>query len=109
MRGRHGEHDECPCLPIQRPSAIHTPGACWKNARHMAERRGLAVHAPGRMTVAKIGRAVVHIFIMPETCKSVGSHGRVADDMLNILMPQVILHGPGIMPLRREVIAARMP
>jgi len=29
--------------------------------------------------------------------------------MLNILMPQVILHGPGIMPLRREVIAARMP
>jgi hypothetical protein len=29
--------------------------------------------------------------------------------MLNVLMPQIILNGSGIMPLRREVIAARMP
>ena len=29
--------------------------------------------------------------------------------MLNILMPQVILNGSGIMSLRREVIATRMP
>ena len=26
--------------------------------------------------------------------------------MLNVLMPQIILNGPGIMPLRRQVIAA---
>ena len=29
--------------------------------------------------------------------------------MLYVLMPQIILHGPGIMPLRRQVITARMP
>jgi hypothetical protein len=39
----------------------------------------------------------------------VGCHGGVAHGMLNILMPQLILHGLGIMPPRREVIAARMP
>jgi hypothetical protein len=29
--------------------------------------------------------------------------------MLNVLMPQIILNGPGIMPPRRQIIAARMP
>ena len=29
--------------------------------------------------------------------------------MLNILVPEIILHGAGIMPVRRKVIAARMP
>ena len=41
--------------------------------------------------------------------ESVRRQGCVAHSMLNVLMPEVILNGPRIMPLRREVIAARMP
>ena len=47
--------------------------------------------------------------ILPEAFESVGRHGRVAHGMMNILMSRIILNGPGIMPLRREVIVALMP
>src|SRR5262245_16092851 len=46
--------------------------------------------------------------ILPEIFEPVGRHGGVAHRMLNILMSQLILDRSGIMPLRREVIAARM-
>jgi len=36
-------------------------------------------------------------------------HRRVAHGMLDVSMPQIILDGAGIMPVRRQVIAARMP
>ena len=52
---------------------------------------------------------VGHSSIIPEASESVGRHGGVAHGMLNVLMPQIILNDPGIMPLRRQVIAARMP
>lgn len=48
----------------------------------------------------------VHSFILPEACESVGCHGGRARRMLRVLMPQVVLDGPDITPLRREVIAA---
>jgi hypothetical protein len=47
--------------------------------------------------------------IIPEAFKSVGRHRGVAHGMLNVLVPKIILNGPRIMPLRRKVIAARMP
>ena len=50
-----------------------------------------------------------HLLILPEVFEPVGRQGGVAHGMLNILMSQIILDGSGIMPLRREVIAARMP
>jgi hypothetical protein len=52
---------------------------------------------------------VVSVLIILEAFESVRRHGGIAHGMLNVLMPQIILNGPGIMPLRREVIAARMP
>jgi hypothetical protein len=54
-------------------------------------------------------REAVHGLILLEAFESVGRHGGVAHGMLNILMPQIILNRPGIMPPRCQVIAARMP
>src|SRR5207248_6366950 len=36
-------------------------------------------------------------------------HRRIAHRMLNVLVPEIILNGSGIMSARCEVIAARMP
>jgi hypothetical protein len=47
--------------------------------------------------------------IIPEVLKSLRRHRRIAHSMLNVLMPQIILNGAGIMPVRRQVIPARMP
>ena len=71
-------------------------GLSRRACRRRDERRA---HAPD----------AVYGLIIPEDFESVGRHGRVAHRMLNIFMPQIILNGPGIMPLRRQVIATRMP
>jgi hypothetical protein len=67
-------------------------------------RRGIICHGH-----TSASREVVHGLILPEAFESVGRHGGVAYGMLNVLMPQIILNGPGIMPPRCQVIAARMP
>ncbi len=51
----------------------------------------------------------VAVLIIPEGFKSMRRHRRVAHGMLDVSMPQIILDGAGIMPVRRQVIAARMP
>src|SRR5712671_692190 len=46
--------------------------------------------------------------IIPKVFEAVGCHRGVAHGMLNVLVPEIILNGAGIMPPRRQVVAAGM-
>src|SRR5437899_1477139 len=54
-------------------------------------------------------RFLAHDSIIPEVLKSMRGHRGVAHRVLNVPMPQIILNGSGIMPTRRQVIAAYVP
>src|SRR6266849_3754004 len=85
----------------------------WEHVDALA----VTLHMKWRCFLHFIGRSVFlchaphagHDLIIPEACKSVGRHRGLAHRMLNVRVSQIILNGPSIMPLRREVIPARMP
>ena len=47
--------------------------------------------------------------ILPEALEPLRSHSRIPDRVVDVAVPEVVLDGPCIMPLRGEEIPARMP
>jgi hypothetical protein len=100
------------CGPREFASQLHRNDRTGPASAHIASDRR---HSPG--PTVKSVRAhrqsrrppTLTWLVLPERLKTIRRHFRVPDGMSNILVPKVMLQGPGVVTLIGELVATGMP